>query len=145
MNATIRLVISASSLPPTSGRRARSSGPGSLLADLVVLCLSVLLTGASSPPFELVRLKRTHGSTPTHCERTRTRSLGCLVFGWDRSSVGRVEVWLRRPPGGAGRGGQASAQSARAPLAAADGGKRGWLRQRPTHHRCFVPRADPNR
>src|SRR5580704_11090585 len=116
MNATIRLVISASRLPPTSGRAARSSDPGSLIADLVVLCLSVLLTGASSPPFELVRLKRTHGSTPTHCERTRTRSLGCLVFGWDRSSVGRVEVWLRRPPGGAARH-QRAAKSA---LAAAN-------------------------
>jgi hypothetical protein len=34
MNATIRLVISASNLPPTSGRVARSSGLVSLIADL---------------------------------------------------------------------------------------------------------------
>src|SRR5580700_1127839 len=141
MNATIRLVISASSLPPTSGRAARSSDPGSLIADLVVLCLSVLLTGASSPPFELVRLKRTHGSPSTHSEGTRTRPPEPVVFGWDRSSVGAVEVWLRRP-----RVGQPGISTEhKSALAAADGGKWGWLRQRPTHQRCFVPCADPNR
>jgi hypothetical protein len=32
------LVISASNLPPTTGRAARFSGPASFIADLVVLC-----------------------------------------------------------------------------------------------------------
>jgi hypothetical protein len=33
-------------------------------------------------------------------ERTRTRSFGPLVFGWDRSRVRPVEVWLRGPRAG---------------------------------------------
>jgi hypothetical protein len=38
MNATIRLVISANNLPPTSDRRAGSSGRLSLIAELALLC-----------------------------------------------------------------------------------------------------------
>ena len=53
-----------------------------------------------------------------------------LVFGWDRSNVGRVEVWLRRP-----RAGRPSISvEQKSALAAADGGTWGWLQQqrRPT-------------
>jgi hypothetical protein len=48
MNATIRLVISASSLPPTSGGAARSSGPAALIANLVVVCLRRSLVRVSA-------------------------------------------------------------------------------------------------
>jgi len=41
-----------------------------------------------------------HGSTPMHSARTGTWVLGLLEFGWDRSSVGPVEVWLRCPRAG---------------------------------------------
>jgi hypothetical protein len=56
MNATIRLVISARRLRPTSGRRARSSGPASLIPELVALfCVSCSLVRVS-PPVEPLRL-----------------------------------------------------------------------------------------
>src|SRR4051812_42271595 len=99
MNATIRLVISASSLPPTSGRGARSSGPGSLIADLVVLCCL-----CCSLVWVLRRLSLCAGSGRTAQRQrflgTRIRPLRPLAFGWDRSSVGWVEVWLPRPRAG---------------------------------------------
>jgi hypothetical protein len=57
LNATIRLVILRAALPPTRSRAARSS-EGVTTPTSSCSALSVLLTGASSPPFELVRLKR---------------------------------------------------------------------------------------
>src|SRR5580693_1709881 len=122
MNATIRLVISASSLPPTSGRAARSSDPGSLIADLVVLCLSVVLTGASSPPLELMRLKRTHGSRQ-HTLSVPERGLLNRLYS---VGIGVVSDQLRSGCAARGWGSQASAQSTRArsrrPTVASGGG-----------------------
>jgi hypothetical protein len=71
-------------------------------------------------------------------QRTRVGSVGSLVFGRDRSRVGRVEVWLRRPR--AGRPGISAEQESA--LAAAGGGMWGWLQQqRRTHRRSSMPRA----
>jgi hypothetical protein len=64
------------------------------------------------------------------------------VFGWDGSSVGRVEVWLRRP--WAGQPSISTEQESA--LAAASGGMWAWLQQhRPTHCRTrYAARTKPD-
>ena len=62
--------------------------------------------------------------------------MDALVFGWDRSNVGPVEVWLRRRQVGQTCIG-VEQESA---LAAANGGMWGWLQQqRLTHCKTRMP------
>ena len=103
-------MISASSLPPTSGRSARSLGPGVGHRRPRRSLLSALLTGTNCPPFDPCALKRTHCSRQrTLSVPTRARSMRLYSVG-----IGVVSNALRFGCAARGRGSQASAQSRRA-------------------------------